>query len=318
VESKTGPGYQSGPVFVALFKSMADTIRMTRPSLRFLLIACCVIVQFHPPACAKESKAKEKDISDLAYGLFRDGSTPSKEMLVTLVHQLHWDNGAAGNLDRQAYHLRFEKVGETQTPEGSVPRYRIFAEGLPENKVYGLGIWEVGKPMKSPDHDVYVNEQGLLMTHRPHPEEEIASRLPGDELIVSPTGSSGEPTRYAIISRDNEVTAYGTLVPHPVVSLEGSCRLEARVAAPGSAAVLIVADGFAPQTRLPVVLESLGEVSNIYVVTDRNGHAELAGFPFIQGKTQGTLKASAEGEDCLPSVQLTWDSGTATTAELKK
>jgi hypothetical protein len=294
---------------------MADTVRMS--PLRFLLIACCVIIQFHPPTWAKESKAKAKDIAGLPYALFQNGSTPGNEMLTTLLRQSRWDNDAAGNLDRLGYHLRFEKAGETQTPEGSVTRYRIFAEGAPEDKVYGLDLWEVGKPASYKSQDVYVNAQGLVMTRQPHPEEEFALQLPAGEVIVSPKNISGEPTRYALISRDGGVSAYGTLVPHPVVTQVGGCRLEARVAAPGSAAVLIVADGFEPHTRLPMVLESLGEISNIDVATDNNGHAVVAGFPIIQGKTEGTLKVSAEGNGCLPSVQLTWGSGTAL-ADAKK
>lgn len=291
---------------------------MTRPYCRLLLVACCVILQFQPTAHAKESKEKGKDTADLAYTLFRDGSTPSKELLATLVHQLHWDNDAAGNLDRLAYHLRFVKAGETPASDGSATRYRVFAEGVPENKVYRLDIWEIGKHTSSSEQDVYVNEQGLVMTHRPLPEEEFASQLPGGELIVSPTNASGEPTRYALTSRDHGVTAFGTVVPNPVITRDRGCRIEARVAAPDSAAVLIVVDDFEPQTRIPVVLESVGQVSNINIVTDQNGHAVVAGFPIIQGKTQGTLKASAEGnsaegKDCLPSVQVTWASGTAAT-----
>jgi hypothetical protein len=110
--SRTGPFYQSrAGFFVAGFKRMADTIRMT--PLRFLLIASCVIVQVHPLAHAKESKAKGKDMADLPYTLFKDGSTPSKETLTILLRQMHWDNAGAGNLDRQGFHLRFEKAGET-------------------------------------------------------------------------------------------------------------------------------------------------------------------------------------------------------------
>jgi hypothetical protein len=284
---------------------------MTQPAYRFLLVACCVIVQLHPPAVAKESKVKEKDIAGLTYAVFRNGSTPSKELIATLVQQLHWDNGGAGNLDRMAYHLRFMKVDETQTPEGNQARYRVFAEGAPENKVYGLGTWEVGQPASYSDQDVYVNAQGLVMTRRPNPDEEAVSQLPGVELYVSPKAIPGEPTRYAIASRDREATAYGTLVPHPVVSQDGGCRLEARIAAPGSSAVLVVADGFAAQMRLSFILESQGEIANVEVTTDHNGHAVVAGFPFIQGKTQGTLKATAEGKDCLPSVQMPWDTGTS-------
>jgi len=285
--------------------------------LRIVLIACCVIAQVHPPACAKESKAKGKDIAGLPYTLFQNGSTPSKETLTTLLRQSRWDNDASGNLDHLGFHLRFVKAGETQTPEGNVTRYRIFAEGTPEDKVYGIDLWEVGKPASSTGQDVYVNAQGLVMTRQPQPQEEFALQVPGSEVIVSPKNISGEPTRYALLSRDGGVSAYGTLVPNPVVTQVKGCRLEARVAAPGSEAVLIVADGFEPRTRIPMVLESLGEISNVDVVTDNDGHAVVAGFPFIQGKTQGTLKISAEGDNCLPSVTLNWGSGTAV-AEAKK
>jgi len=283
---------------------------MTQPAARLLLIACCVIVQLHSPAAAKEPKVKGKDMTGLTCALFPDGSPPSRQLLNTLVLQLHWDNDGAGNLDRMAYHLRFAKVDEIQTNQGNLPRYRVFAEGAPENKVYGLATWEVGKVMNYGDRDVYVNAQGLVMTRRPNPDEEVATQLPGVELLVIPWIDSAEPTRYAIASRDQEVTAFGTLVPRPVVTQDRDCRLEARIAAPGSAAVLVVADGFAGRMRLPMILESEGEFSNVEVMTDDNGHAEVAAFPFIQGKTHGTLKVSAEGKDCLPSVQIPWNTGT--------
>jgi len=290
---------------------------MPRPAPKLLLVACCVFIQIVTPSFAKEPKVKGKDLADLVYGVFPRGSTPSRPLLDNLVMQLHWDNGGAGNLDRLAYHLRFVNAGETQTPEGAVTRYRIFAEGAPENKVYSLGTWEIGGAPGYSDQDVYVNAQGLVMTRRPNPEEEAASRLPLYELEVSPKNITGEPTRYALLSRDAQVTAFGTLVPHPVVSQDGGCRLEARVAAPGASAVLIVADGFAAQTRLKVVLESQGEVSNVDAMTDGNGHIVVAGFPIIQGVSQGMLKASAEGQNCLPSVMLPWGAGPVA-AEIKK
>ena len=302
---------------VAPLSLLADTIRMSRPASKSLIVACCVLVQLSLASFAKEPKVKGKDMADLIYGVFPKGSVPNKPLLDNLVLQLHWDNGGAGNLDRLAYHLRFVKAGETQTPEGSVTRYRILAEGVPENRVYSLGTWAVGGDPGYGEQDVYVNAQGLVMTRRPNPEEEGAIKLQAVEVQVSPKNITGEPTRYALLSRDGQVTAFGTLVPHPVVSQDGGCRLEARIAAPGSAAVLIVADGFAAQTRLKVVLESQGEVSNVDAMTDGNGHIVVAGFPYIQGATQGVLKATAEGQNCLPSVQLPWGAGPAA-AEVKK
>jgi hypothetical protein len=290
---------------------------MTRPTAQFLFISCCVFSQLLPAAIAKEPKQKEqkeKDIAGLTYLAFQHGSTPSEALLASLAQQMHWDNGGAGNLDRMAVHLRFEKVGETKTADGIHPRYRVFAEGAPENKVYGLSTLEVGKVIENSEQDVYVNAQGLVMTRRPEPEEEDLTRLPGSELYVSPKIVPGEPTRYAVSSRDRDVTAFGTIEPYPVVNIDRLCRLEARIGAPGAAAVLVVADGFTPQAKLAVILESQGEVANIEVNTDHNGHAVVAGFPFIQGKTQGVLKASAQGQNCLPSVQVPWDSTPAAPA----
>jgi hypothetical protein len=284
---------------------------MTRPASRFLLMACCVILQLPVPTIAKESKQKQQEMAGLAYIVFQNGSKPSAELLASLAQQMHWDNGGAGNLDRMAVHLRFEKVEETHTAQGGQIRYRVFAEGAPENKVYGLSTLEVGKVINNSEQDVYVNAQGLVMTRRPRPEEEAVSLLPGAELYVTPKTVPGEPTRYAVASRDRDVTAFGTIVPDPVVNVDRLCRLEARIGAPGAAAVLIVADGFTPKMRLPIILESQGEVENIEVTTDHNGHAVVAGFPYIQGKTQGILKASAEGKSCLPSVQIPWDSAPA-------
>ncbi len=281
---------------------------MTRPTARFLLIACCVIAQLHSAAIAKEPKQKEKDVAGLSYMVFLHGSAPSEGLLASLAQQMHWDNGGAGNLDRMAVHLRFEKVGETHTAEGEQIRYRVYAEGAPENKVYGLSTLEVGKGIENSEQDVYVNAQGLVMTRRPNPEEEGEDKLPGAELYLSPKTTPGLPTRYAVASRDREVTAFGTIDPDPVINVDRLCRLEARIGAPGAAAVLVVADGFTPKMRLPFILESQGEIVNIEVTADHNGHAVVAGFPFIQGKTQGVLKASAQGENCLPSVQIPWDS----------
>jgi len=285
---------------------------MARPSSRFILIFCAIIALTISTALAKEPKVKEKDLAGLTYGVFRDGSAPGRELLEYLVEQMHWDNGGAANLDRMSVHLRFEQVGEAGTPGGNLARYRLFAEGAPENKVYDLGIWKVGGTPSYGEQDLYVNSQGLVMTRRPQADEEALSQLPGIELYVSPKTIAGEPMRYALLSRDGAVSALGTLVPHPIASQDGGCRLEARIAEPNSAAVLLIADGFAARTRLPVVLESLGEISNVDMTTDDSGHAVVAGFPFIKGQTHGVLKASAEGQNCLPTVQIPWDSSAAT------
>jgi len=63
-------------------------------------------------------------------------------------------------------HLRFDKIDEQVTPGGhSTARYRVYAEGAPENKVYAFGTWFMTNAPAIDPHDYYVNGQGLLMRH---------------------------------------------------------------------------------------------------------------------------------------------------------
>ncbi len=115
---------------------------MTRPTARFLLIACCLISQLPPTAFAKEPKVKEKekDIAGLTYMAFQHGSIPSAELLATLAQELHWDNAAAGNLDRMAVHLRFEKVDvRSQPPAATSLAIGFSLRGAPREQ----GVWLV-------------------------------------------------------------------------------------------------------------------------------------------------------------------------------
>jgi hypothetical protein len=213
--------------------------------------------------------------------------------------------------------LRFDKTGERVTQEGRVAdRYRVSAQGVPENKVFAFKTWPVTKTIVSVDpRDVYANTQGLLMIHKPTPEQEMSRKAGDDELEITPVTGSAEPMRYLLSSLDGQVQVFGTLVPHPVVANDHGCRLEVRIAQPDATAVLLIADGFPEKAKINLILESEGVAVNETLVTNANGHAVIADFPYAAGKTQGTLKAAAEGPGCLPSVVLPW--GPATPAAPK-
>lgn len=167
-------------------------------------------------------------------------------------------------------------------------------------------VWQAGEAPKPDPGDLYVNARGLIMTRRPQPGEENSLRAPGGEFYLTPEADSAVPLRYDISSRDNQLAIPGTLVPQPVAGEDHGCRLEVRIAQPNATAVLFVADGFPLESKIPVVLESEGKTANMVMTTDSAGHAIVAGFPHVPGKTQGTLRATAEGPDCLPSVSLPW------------
>lgn len=279
---------------------------MTSPTrlLRFLLIAVIVLFQLQFPSLGKSAKRNETE--GLVYATFPGQPKPTTDMLGDLVRQSRWDNGEFGIGNEERLRLRFVKVDDQVKPESTIARYRIFANGAPANKVYAWGVWQAGDEPKSEPQDIYVNASGLLMTHRPSPAEESSLQVPGGEFLITPDADSAVPIRYEIVSRDNQFSMSGTLVPRPVASVDQGCSLEARVAEPHAEAVLLVADVFPPDSKIPLVLESEGQTANLTMDIDSTGHSIVAAFPFVQGKTHGMLKVTAEGPNCLPSVTLPW------------
>lgn len=242
----------------------------------------------------------------LTYSNFSGQPAPSKDLLSELVRQVRWDAPMADNLNPEGLRLRFEKIEGQDAHQTGSAKYRVYAEGAPENKIYKLSVWQVGQKLTAQPQDLFVNGQGLVMTQRPKAEQESSFRAPGSELCLTPQAKTAEPVRYLLTSKDEQLSIQGTLVPDPLVAQDQECTLELRIAEPGATAVLIVTDGFPAQIQMPVVLESEGQSAHMMVAVDAGGHAEVADFPATPGKAQGTLKVTAEGQSCLPSAVLPW------------
>jgi hypothetical protein len=247
-----------------------------------------------------------KSPSGLVYMSFPGEPTPSRGLLNTLFLQARWDSPQTDEHNPDGLRLRFVRT-EGQGAQGTASAgFRVFAEGAPVNKVYGLTFWEIGQEETIDPRDLYINDQGLVMTHRPLPEQEGALAAPGDELELAPQAGTAEPVRYMLSSKDDALSIFGTLVPHPLVAQDQGCALELRIAQPHATAVLLVAEGFPPDARIPLILESEGQTIHMTMDTNSSGHAELADFPSVPGKVQGSLRATAEGPSCLPSAVLPW------------
>ncbi len=295
-------------------------------STRQLVCVAILLLSYFPLISAAQS-SKKRDLlrylsnqsGFLHYASFPGQPAPSNELRSILDRQARWDDAELNNPNGSGLRLHFEKIGDQVTPGGRVAvRYRVFAEGASQDKVFVLQTWLVSNAISTDPRDLYVNAQGLLMIHKPKPEEEASLKAGEDELnVVSTTGES-EPMRFLLARRDGETAIYGTLVAHPVVSYDQGCRLEVRVAQPGATAVLIDADGFPAKTKIPLVLESEGALANEVLDTNADGHAVIAVLTAVPGKTQGTLKASAEGPNCLPSVVLPWSAAADAAAKAAK
>ncbi|MGA3048739.1 MAG: hypothetical protein ABSD67_19055 [Terracidiphilus sp.] len=289
---------------------------MVPPTRSIACLFSCVF--FLTPFFSYGQSAKKSDIlnllfknsTEIGYIRFHDQPTPSKDLLILLERQAKWDDAGPGELNPLGLRLRFQKIDEKAMEGGRVAtRYRVLADAAPEDKVFSFGVWPIGAKTFSLDpHDIYANGQGLLMIHRPKPEQEMIFKAGDDELEVTATTDPAEPMRYVLSRKDGQSQIFGTVVPHPVVEVDRGCSLELRVAQPNVTAVLILIDRFPAKTKIPLVLESEGESVSEVVNTDANGHAVIAGFPYVPGKTHGMLKASAEGPECLPSAVLPWGS----------
>jgi uncharacterized membrane protein YeaQ/YmgE (transglycosylase-associated protein family) len=296
---------------------------MLKPGRLLASITLCVV--FHSPFFSYGQDMKQS--SALNYYDFKGPSTPAKQLLTFLELQARWDDAGEGyiNLSESrtnpaGSHLRFVKIDEQATPGGhGTARYRMFAEGAPENKVYAFGTWTIASSMTNDSRDIYVNGQGLLMLHKPTPEQELSFDVGADEFDVTAVTDSAVPTRYLLSSRDRQLTIYGILVPNPVMAEDKGCRLEARIAQPDATAVLIDVDRFPAKTKIPLVLESEGSSTSQMLTTNAQGHAVMIVFPYVAGIAKGMLKANAEGPGCIPSVVLPWGgalSATSTTPQL--
>jgi len=286
---------------------------MNLPGRLFASIALCVLLQ--SPLHSYGQNTKQSDV--LNHFSFKAQSPPSRDLLTLLERQARWDDAGAGNLNLTGshfnpagLHLRFVKIDEQVTPGGhGTTRYRVYAEGAPENRVYAFGSWPIANTLAYDPRDYYVNGQGLLMLHKPKPEQALSFQAGADEYDVTAVTDSAVPTRYLLTSRDRQLIIYGTLIPNPVVAEEQGCRLEVRIAQPDATAVLVIVDRFTAKAKIPLVLESEGSSFTAVMNTKTEGHAVMAVFPYVAGIAQGTLKASAEGQDCVPYVVLPWGGG---------
>ncbi|HEY1255134.1 MAG TPA: hypothetical protein VGF01_10170 [Terracidiphilus sp.] len=286
--------------------------------IRFALPVVCFSLLAFP--LAKNGQRSQKAYG-LDYVLFKGQPAPSKDLFDTLSRQARWDD-ESGDLNPTGFHMRFVKIDEQTGADGRITdRYRVYVDGAPENKIFAFGSWPINKPLAFDSHDIYVNGQGLLLLHKPKPEQELSLSEPEDELVVVANTGTAEPVRYIFTRRDGQLLISATLVPHPIKSEEQGCQLEVRIAAPDASSVLLVIDGFPAKEKIPLVLESEDLSLSETMITNEDGHAVIAAFPFIPGKTQGTLRASAEGPGCLPEVRLPWSSAAqapASTSPKKK
>jgi hypothetical protein len=286
---------------------------MMRPTSQIAFVVLFVSLLLPFSAQGQGSKKSEivrslsNDSGLIRYARFRGQPAPPRELHLLLNRQAKWDKAQIGDSSGLGSRLRFEKIDDPTKTAGAAPSlYRVYAEGASPDKVFVLNTWLLDDTLAIDPRDMYVNAQGLVFPHRPKPEQETVMKATGEELEVRAGKGNGEPVRFVLTSRDGETSVYGTLVEHPLISYDHECILEVRVAQPNATAALIFADGFPEKAKVPLVLESAGAQATDELNVNSDGHAVIAVLTTVPGKAQGTLKVTAEGHNCLPSVLVPW------------
>lgn len=208
-------------------------------------------------------------------------------------------------------HFRFAKIDEASSSGNHFLRYRAYVSGAPESKKFALAAWKIGSDLQVMPVDVYVNAKGLLMAHKPRPDQETKDSVDSDdEIDLAVEAARGEPIRFVLISTDKELLVPGTLVPFPIESRAGNCRLEVRLALPDAEAVLLYADGLPPNTDVPIQSVSAGDTESSEFGVNAQGHAATIDMPYVDGKDSGTLKVTVATKECSTSVEIPWGKGT--------
>jgi hypothetical protein len=226
-----------------------------------------------------------------------------------LQRQISWDENRPDVKNPAGLQLRFFKTDETTASGKRLAHFRAYVSGTPENKKYALTIWKIGSDPHTLSGNVFVNAKGLLMLHKPRPEQEDSDFVGDDEFHLATEAARGEPVRYALASTDKALFISGMVVPFPIEDTNNGCRLEVRLALPDAYAVLIYADGLPSNAEIPFQLVSAGKQETRKFSVDAQGHAATTDFNFAGGEDRGSLRVTLSTTECSTAVEIPWGKG---------
>jgi hypothetical protein len=148
------------------------------------------------------------------------------------------------------------------------------------------------------------------MWHAPRKGQEDKVSLDSkEEIEVDLKAARGEPIRYILVSPDGKVFIPGTVVPFPVESKNGNCRIEARLGFPEGEGILVYIDGLVPGSAVPLQTVSGSETHTPQVVADEHGHAVAIVTPVVPGTNAGVVRISMSIKVCSVWVEVPWGDG---------
>jgi hypothetical protein len=228
-----------------------------------------------------------------------------------LQRQVGMDDDLPGAKNPSGLHFRFSRINDVVLQSGHFTRYRAYVAGAREDLVYSLALLTIGADAQIVANQVYVNAKGLLMTHKPRPDQENSDSVDSaDEYDLSVQVAKGEPVRFLLVASDQSLIVPGTIVPYPIESMDRKCRLELRLGMQDGEAVLIYADGLPPKSEVPFEETSGGTMRPGKLTTNAKGHGAAVDLPFVEGQEAGILLIKLATKGCSVSAEIPWGKGT--------
>jgi len=196
--------------------------------------------------------------------------------------------------------LKVKEVNREKVERVTVVTYQFLAAGLPKDKTYRFWVWELGRDPQF-GLDATIDSDGTLLT-KARPEQHVSA----DPITLKFFGVPAEPKRFALLSLDGQLKAFGKTIPFPIESTDGACRLSIEMAAPLYTLVNLRVDGLKPNESFQVTLQSRQEHGRLKPKADELGRWSSVIGPYVKGQEKGFTQVEISATNCKPKVEFPW------------
>jgi hypothetical protein len=209
------------------------------------------------------------------------------------------------NMNGPGVKLSLKEVERTKTADRTLVMYRLYAEGLPKDKIYTLFQIQI-------DGSIVKNLEGVTLDSAGQAvcagrERTCQGDAPNDPIDLVVFASKSEAKRFALVSDDNAQTkGFVSVQPFPNVSTDKACKLESVLGTPNGELTFIQATGFEPNSALTINSQSFDEKLDYTAKADTDGTYFAALLPGVSGKKSGKTVVEVKSANCSPKLYVQW------------
>jgi len=278
----------SAAAAVGLYTAMMK--RSVLVVLFVLFSACGAIAQSGPSAPSVDLQKQVQDLVKLQRTWGPEMNTPG--MSLTLSEE--------GRVESNSNSSLMPKVAQSQQ-FGTTLTFSLRAVGAPKDKTYALVSWPVDLPATA--------KAPLTLAKGVTLDSHGTADRGGDQdkpvsLPLRP--APGEPVRVGLISTDDTVKIFTSIVPVPLEGKDHGCHISAVILTRNAEVVMFEGSGFQPDADIEVASVSGKEVRKQAKQADAKGNFMAVDLPFVEGQSHGNVKMTLKSDKCSPSVMVGW------------